>query len=174
MIRSDLPERLGWKFIPLSLLFWIFLWPVGLAWWAWHAFQAWRAPGRVGRLLRWYPPRWRERYGDEFAELLRESLADGRGGVRLWWDVARSGVHERLRAPDRDIAVLLLSAGWIPLVPQGIVALVLPAAGVEVKSWFLALYLPEPLQQLTAAAMILLGLAMLGTGLRMARRLQTA
>jgi len=50
---------------------------------------------RLGKLLRWYPRAWRERYGDEFLALVEDAL-DGRGpGWRLRLGVARSGLRER-------------------------------------------------------------------------------
>jgi len=35
------------------------------------------ADPRVARLLRWYPPAWRERYADEFVAMVEDTL-DGR------------------------------------------------------------------------------------------------
>ncbi|MDA0633356.1 sensor histidine kinase [Nonomuraea sp. MCN248] len=59
------------------------------------------------------------------------------------------------------ITVLFLwSTAWCPLFPQGIVAGVFKLIDFEEKSWFLALYLPEPWQWPTIAFMILLGTAM--------------
>jgi hypothetical protein len=51
---------------------------------------------RVVRLLRWYPTQWRERYGDEFSDVLARSMSDGRGNLRLSFNVAREGVVARL------------------------------------------------------------------------------
>ena len=51
---------------------------------------------RVARLLRWYPAHWRERYGDEFAAVLASSLSDGKGGLRLSFNVVREGMAARL------------------------------------------------------------------------------
>jgi hypothetical protein len=176
-----LPERMGWWFVAASLLFWTVLWPVGLlAAAVWLIARSRRlrrlqAPveRRIARLLRWYPAGWRERYGDEFAALLRDTLEDGRGGLRLWLDVARAGIVARAEDGGRQrlLAGLLLTVGWIPLFPQGLVPLVMQLTGVPARSWFLALYLPQPLQWLTAVAMVALGLAMLLAGLRIAARL---
>ncbi len=52
---------------------------------------------------------------------------------------------------------------WLPLFPQGLVAMVMKLAGTPVKSWFLALYMPEALQWPTIVGMILLGGGMLAT-----------
>jgi hypothetical protein len=49
----------------------------------------------VRRLLRWYPRSWRERYGEEFAELLRAELAEQPRSWRRTADVARSGLLAR-------------------------------------------------------------------------------
>ncbi len=57
-----------------------------------------RIMARVARLLRWYPRDWRERYGEEFEAVLMSSLSDGKGGLRLSFDVAREGVAARLES----------------------------------------------------------------------------
>jgi hypothetical protein len=173
-----LPERLGWWFAPALLLFWMVLWPVGfLAAAVWLIARARRLrrsqtpiDRRVARLLRWYPADWRERYGDEFAALLRDTIEDGRGGLRLSLDVARAGLVARAEDGGRKrlLAGFFLTVGWIPLFPQGLVPLVMQLTGAPVRSWFLALYLPQPLQWVTALAMVALGLAMLVAGVRMA------
>jgi hypothetical protein len=54
------------------------------------------AERRVRRLLRWYPRAWRERYGDEFAELLLADLAERPSSWSRAFDVARRGVAVRL------------------------------------------------------------------------------
>jgi hypothetical protein len=51
---------------------------------------------RIGRLLRWYPRSWRDRYGDEFAELLAADLDER---PRCWQrtvNVAANGLRSRL------------------------------------------------------------------------------
>ena len=48
------------------------------------------------RLLLWYPPAWRARYGDEFAELLAAELAERPRDRRRTINVALSGVRARL------------------------------------------------------------------------------
>ena len=53
-------------------------------------------PHGAVRLLRWYPTQWRERYGEEFSEVLASSMSDGRGNLRLSFNVAREGVVARL------------------------------------------------------------------------------
>jgi hypothetical protein len=54
-------------------------------------------------LLRLYPRRWRERFGDEFDAL----LADSRSGPRLLLDVARAALDERIREGDIGMKRLL-------------------------------------------------------------------
>ena len=51
---------------------------------------------RVCRLLRWYPVSWRERYAEEFAELLLADLAEQPWTWRRTANVARCGVAARL------------------------------------------------------------------------------
>ncbi len=56
--------------------------------------------------------------------------------------------------------IFLWSTSWLPLFPQGIVAGAVKALGSQGRSWFLALYLPQPWQWPCIAFMILLGTAM--------------
>ena len=53
---------------------------------------------RAGRLLRWYPRPWRDRYGEEFTELLVADIADRPGCRARTLDVARGGILARLAA----------------------------------------------------------------------------
>lgn len=48
-------------------------------------------------LLRWYPPEWRRRYGDEFAALIDDTIGDDAPSVRLRLHVMRAGTAMRLR-----------------------------------------------------------------------------
>jgi hypothetical protein len=50
---------------------------------------------RVARLLRWYPPSWRARYGEEFAELLLADVAEQPRSWRRTIDVAANGLLAR-------------------------------------------------------------------------------
>lgn len=54
------------------------------------------ADRRAARLLRWYPPAWRARYGDEFTELLIAEFAERPRSWRRAADVARGGLLARL------------------------------------------------------------------------------
>ena len=180
-----LVERLGWWFVPASLVFWIFLWPLALLWPVARLVRrlltqdhccAARRERRVARLLCWYPPAWRARYGDEFAALLYETIEDGRGGLRMSLNVAREGLAARLATvePKPAVAGVCWSACWIPLFPQGIVPLVMLLTEAPTRSWFLALYVPAPFSWLTAAAMIALGLTMLAVAANTTRHLRAA
>jgi hypothetical protein len=145
-----------------AIVFWTVAWPLGIAW----LFVRLARMPRIERLLGWYPAAWRERYGEEFAELLRESIESGRGGLRLSLDVAREGLAARLDEAHISRPAVCLIVCWIPLIPQGLVPMAFLLGGVPARSWFLALYMPEPLQWATAGAMVALGLALMATGLR--------
>lgn len=62
---------------------------------------------RAARLLRWYPRAWRERYGEEFAELLVADIEDRPRSVERTLDVARGGIVARLA--DAGLAGLPLA-----------------------------------------------------------------
>jgi hypothetical protein len=51
---------------------------------------------RAARLLRWYPPSWRARYGEEFTELLIAEFAEQPRSARRAVDLARGGLVARL------------------------------------------------------------------------------
>jgi hypothetical protein len=51
---------------------------------------------RAGRLLRWYPRSWRDRYGEEFTELLLDELASRPRDWRRGADIALHGLLARL------------------------------------------------------------------------------
>jgi len=51
---------------------------------------------RAGRLLRWYPKGWRDRYGEEFAALLISDMAERPRSLSRPFDVARGGIVARL------------------------------------------------------------------------------
>ncbi|GGL01168.1 histidine kinase [Sphaerisporangium melleum] len=58
------------------------------------------------------------------------------------------------------LLALLLGLCWLPMFPQGLVAMALKIFQVDERSWFLALYLPEPFQWPMMGTMVLLGSAM--------------
>ncbi len=53
---------------------------------------------RAARLLHWYPKEWRERYGEEFTELLIADIDERPASVARTLDVARAGLLARLAA----------------------------------------------------------------------------
>ena len=55
------------------------------------------APDELERLLRWYPPAWRDRYGDELVALLEDELDGAAPDVRLRLSLAASGIRQRAR-----------------------------------------------------------------------------
>lgn len=65
------------------------------------------------------------------------------------------------RRPGAGLAWLLVFLCWIPIFPQGLVAMVFKLTGTSHRAWFLALYLPRPLQWPVLVLMVVLGLAML-------------
>ena len=125
--------------------------------------------GRVDALLRWYPERWRERHGETYSQILLDTIADGRGDFRMAVDVAREGVIERGRAFrwDRAWASLLLTVGWIMVVPQGVVAAILGFIPEMPRSWFVALYVDGAERFLVLGGMIAVGLLLLDRGMQM-------
>jgi hypothetical protein len=172
-------ERRRWLFVSVSIVFWTLLWPLALVWLTlWHIDRyvaldkspAAKRARRVTRLLRWYPPDWRARYGDEMATLLHDTIAEGRGGPRLNLNVAKEGLAARLAPPARRdaLAGACLALCSIPLFPQGLVPAVMKLTETPAFSWFLALYLPDAYQWPLIVAMIALGLVMLRTGLSLA------
>jgi hypothetical protein len=54
-----------------------------------------QAVSRAARLLRWYPRAWRDRYGDEFTELLISDMAERPRSAARTLDVVRGGVLAR-------------------------------------------------------------------------------
>ena len=48
-------------------------------------------------LLRWYPAKWRARYGDEFAAMIEDDLAGEPATFHYRRSIAQSGLHEHLR-----------------------------------------------------------------------------
>jgi hypothetical protein len=172
---TRLAERHTVLFVIASTVFWTVLSPLTLVWLAvWLVSRhraldkspAARRERRVRRLVRWYPAEWRARYGEELAATLHDAIADGHGGPRLSANVAKEGLAARLAPPARrhGLAAACIALCWIPLFPQGIVPAVMKLTDAPTRSWFLALYLPDPVQWPAIAAMVVVGLAMLRTG----------
>ena len=177
---ASLAERHVVLFVVASIVFWTLLSPLALVWLVLSGIDRYvvldkspdaRRARRVARLLRWYPPQWRARYGDEMGALLHDMILDGRGGPRLHWNLAREGTAARLTPPARRelVAAACLWSCWLPLIPQGVVAAGLKTFGAPTRSWFLALHLPEAAQWPVIAAMVALGVTMLVAGLALTR-----
>ncbi|WP_199537420.1 sensor histidine kinase [Spongiactinospora gelatinilytica] len=72
------------------------------------------------------------------------------------------GTHPKMPLSKSIPVVLGWSLGWLPLFPQGFVAGVNKIVNPENRSWFLALYLPEPMQWPFIGLMIMLGTFLYG------------
>jgi hypothetical protein len=73
------------------------------------------AERRARRLLRWYPKAWRDRYGEEFAQLLIDDIRERPRSWHRTLDVARSGLaaqvaQRQLPRPRLAVAGLMLGA----------------------------------------------------------------
>lgn len=97
-----------------------------------------------------------EQRGPELLTLLRHGRATVGPGSKASTSDALAG----LPRGRRYLVGFCLGFGAIPLIPQGIVPLVFKLNGAEVKSWFLAMRVPDPWPWPVIAAMIVLGLAM--------------
>ncbi|GEM_PF-3954613 len=175
-VWTKLGERWGWRVVPLGLLFWVVLWPVGTVWLLVTALQRYlaldrsseaRTERRVARLLSLYPGDWRARYGDELAELLREAIRDGRGGPGLTINVVResAATHTSILGRRGVVAVACCSLAWLPIA-QGFVPLAIKLTHGTSRAWFLALYLPSAYQWPVIAAMIAVATLMLAVAVR--------
>jgi hypothetical protein len=162
---NRLRSRRPWLFAAVPIALWVLVWPLVIVWCIRSVVSSVRRTTPEERLLVWYPRHWRDRYGNEFVELLCDSRRDGRP-VRF--DVVRAGSAERLRA-DRLPARACLALCWVLLIPQGIVALTLTYTEMPTRSWFVALYASESYRPVVAIGMVLLGLATLRVGQRASR-----
>ena len=94
---------------------------------------------RTGKLLRWYPRAWRERYRDEFLALIQDTLDGQRPTWQLRLSVAGAGLRERWyhavrtakAAAERPSASRWLTSamigGVVALVPANLKASLPPA-----------------------------------------------
>ncbi|MFF5205175.1 sensor histidine kinase [Streptosporangium sp. NPDC000396] len=87
--------------------------------------------------------------------------------IDLPYALAWSEPDEKVQMPRWKHAVVAFGwgLGWLPLFPQGLVVMVLKIIDFEERSWFLALYLPEPWQWPLIVFNILLGLTMYGVAM---------
>ena len=88
------------------------------------------SPRRFERLLRWYPARWRARYGDELVALMEDTFGEGDVPLAKQLNVARAGLSERLHeiglgadggAPAEQVrsGSLLVLCAWALFVAGG-------------------------------------------------------
>ena len=97
-----------------------------------------------------------DRSGPELLELLRRGHPIGGAGP----GTATTAVLDTLPKLRRRLVIICLTLGAIPLFPQGILPLAFLISGNPTRAWFLARYLPTPVNWIVAIAMIILGLTM--------------
>lgn len=66
---------------------------------------------RAAQLLLWYPRRWRDRYGEEFTELLVSDIVERPGSIARTVDVAKGGLLARLASAGLTGAGIALQPG---------------------------------------------------------------
>ena len=93
------------------------------------------------RLLRWYPPQWRDRYGDEMTALLEDRYAAAADVPwRDRWGLVRAGVAERARAAGLigsggDAPERLRSGSVLVLCGWGLFLVALAIFGKATDNW---------------------------------------
>jgi hypothetical protein len=84
----------------------------------------------LGRLLRWYPRAWRDRYGDEFLVFMQDSFGPDKPPLTARLSIVAGGLRERARrsglsgdsVPPADrirAGVLTVLASWTAMVVAG-------------------------------------------------------
>ncbi|MBV8561089.1 MAG: hypothetical protein JO050_09955, partial [Acidimicrobiia bacterium] len=82
------------------------------------------------KLLRWYPPAWRERYGEELLALIEDDVGEGKPDFRLRLSLVGHGLAERIReagsarpSPSEDRALrggsLVVLVAWAAFIVGG-------------------------------------------------------
>jgi hypothetical protein len=107
------------------------------------------ADPRTGKLLRWYPRAWRERYGGEMLALIQDTLDGRRPTWRLRAGLAKAGLRERAYQAARTVAAhgpavnRWVQSAWVASIvavtPFAIQVPVPPARGWQVTAVFDAL-----------------------------------
>ena len=100
-----------------------------------------------------------ERRGPELLSLLRFGRAPAAASVP-----GSQARYDELPPRTRRLVAICLGFGAIPLIPQGILPLIFKLNDTDARSWFLAMYTPDPWAYLVIAAMIGLGATMYGYG----------
>ncbi len=83
-----------------------------------------------GRLLRWYPAAWRDRYGEEFLVFMQDSFGPGKPPLAARLSIATGGIRERVwrsglsgdSVPPADrvrAGVLMVLVSWTAMVVAG-------------------------------------------------------
>jgi hypothetical protein len=126
-----------------------------------------RAERRASRLVSHYPSRWRARYGEDFAETVRQTILDGHGGLRLTLNVARESTVVWWLTDRRGlVTVTCWWLCWVPLAAQGLTPLAIKLGGGTYRGWYLALFLPGVLQWGVITVMLAIGAVMLAVAVR--------
>jgi len=100
-----------------------------------------------------------ERTGPELLSRLQKGATPQAPGERTVSVLDRA--WKALPASKRLVVRLCYGIAWLPLFPQGLAPLVFKLAGLDVKSWFLALYLPAEYQWPVILGMIALGVVLM-------------
>ncbi|MGC2168346.1 MAG: hypothetical protein WA580_04510 [Acidimicrobiales bacterium] len=122
---------------------------------------------RIARLLRWYPPSWRERYGEEFADHLEQEFADRRVDLRRSLNVAYKGIVARV--DDLGLSNASMTPGGQTRAALGTsVILITITAVLAINFWSWAMlqwsarhYHPVPVDTTTGVLTVATGLLVL-------------
>jgi len=122
---------------------------------------------RATRLLRWYPPAWRERYGEEFVDHLEQEFADRHFDARRSLNVAFKGLVAR--ADDFGLSNRALSPGGQTRAALATTfALIALMAVLALNSWSWAMlmwsartYHPIPVDATTGVLAVVTGILLL-------------
>jgi hypothetical protein len=129
------------------------------------------------RLLRWYPRKWRERYGEELLALVQDTLDDGRPTWRLQLSVAWGGLRERVHQASNAVRAavkwliaphqsrMLVAGTIIAVLPENLSESPTPAQGWQAAAFDALLAAVA----LTGAVIVVSGLAALPALVRFLR-----
>jgi hypothetical protein len=129
------------------------------------------------RLLRWYPRKWRERYGEELLALIQDTLDDGRPTWRLQLSVAWGGLRERVHQASNAVRAavkwliaphqssMLVAGTIIAVLPENLSESPTPAQGWQAAAFDAVLAAVA----LTGAVIVVSGLAALPALVRFLR-----